>query len=469
MKAALGLLLVVAHALAFRALAHRGVDLSVELPAGRVPAALAPRVEIEHEPGPLARTRWRIRYRGGFVREVAATELTGPTQTPGACTGRIVLGQQLLDTSIAPVVGSLIDAELRGESIFPVGDYRALEDLHLRWATLAAHPEDRAMVGAAPHGYVRVSATVAFDRVAVPIVVALVPDGPGVHFRTAARAELSFDNRVFQWVSDRLGGDKLATRLARRQIDDVLVTTLAPPPPFDLDDHQQLQFTYCTDPIEIAEGAYAALPFAVAFTGTPVHVATRMPPPTAEPLSIDLSVDALNALLFELWRTGWLDRRLADAGLDRRFNTDTTVTEYLSVRISPPHLALPPVVTPDGARLRLAADARLAIADGATTTTGRLYGALTFAFPTSVDVGALELSCERTPSVLVPCYGDLVAALRDRGPDFHGALTEQFLRLLDAIFVDRHVAGLPADVTINGATPSLSNGVLHLAIDARVR
>jgi hypothetical protein len=324
------------------------------------------------------------------------------------------------------------------------------------------------MVGSAPHGYVRISATVVFDRVAVPIVVALVPDGPGVHFRTAARAELAFDNRVVQWVSDRLGGDKLATRLARRQIDDVLVTTLAPPPPFELDDHQQLQFTYCTDPIQIAEGAYAALPFAVAFTGAPVHVASALPPPTAEPLSIDLSPDALDALLFELWRTGWLDRRLADAGLDRRFNTDPTVTEYLSVRISAPHLALPPVVTPDGTKLRLAADARLTIADGATTTTGRLYGALTFGFPASVDVGALELSCERTPSVLVPCYGDLVAALRDRGPDFHGALTQQFLKLLDAIFVDRHVAGLAADVTINGATPSLHDGTLHLALDARV-
>jgi hypothetical protein len=343
-----------------------------------------------------------------------------------------------------------------------------LKDLHLRWAELSAHPDDAALVRTAPHGYVRVSATVVFDRVAVPIVVALVPDGPGVHFRIAARAELAFDNRVFQWVSDRLGGDRLATRLARRQIDDVITTTLAPPPPFALDDHQQLQFTYCTDPIQIAEGAYAALPFAVAFTGAPVHVATPLPPPTAEPLSVDLTVDALNALLFELWRTGWLDRRLADAGLDRRFNTDPTVTEYLSVRISPPHLALPPVVTPDGTKLRLAADARLTIADGATTTTGRLYGALTFAFPTSVDVGALELSCERTPSVLVPCYGDLVAALRDRGPEFHGALTEQFLKLLDAIFVARHVAGLPADVTLDGATPSLKGSTLHLALDARV-
>jgi hypothetical protein len=468
MKTALGILIVVAHAVAFGALVHRGVDLTVELPAGRVPPELAPRVEVHRDPGPLARTRWSVRYRGGFVREVGATELVGPFQQPGACVGRVVVGQQLLDASIAPVVGKLIDDELRGENVFPVGDYRRLDKLALRWAQLAAHPDDKAMVGDAPHGYVRVSATVVFDRVDVPIVVALVPDGAGVHFRVAARAELAFDNRVVQWVSDKIGGDKLASRLARRQIDDVLVTTLAPPPPFDLDDHQQLQFTYCTGSIEIAVGAYGALPFAVAFSGTPVHVEAPMPAPTSGPLSIDLGPDALNAMLHELWRTGWLDRRLADAGLDRRFNTDPLVTEYLSVRISPARLALPPVVTPAGDKLHLAADARIAIADGQATTIGRVYGALDVGFPYSVDVGALELACERTPTTLVPCYGDLVAALRDRGPEFHGALTDAFTHLIDQIFVERHLDGLPADVVIHGARATLDHGTLHLELDAAV-
>jgi hypothetical protein len=468
MKTAIGIVLVVAHALAFGALAHRGVDLSVDLPAGIVPDDLAPRVEVHRENGPLARTRWTVRYRGGFVREVGATELVGPFQEPGSCVGRVVVGQQLLDTSIAPVVGKLIDDELRGETVFPVGDYQRLDKLALRWAKLAAHPDDKPMVGDAPHGYVRVSARVVFDRVEVPIVVALVPDGPGVHFRVAARAELDFGNRVMQWVSDKIGGDKLASRLARRQIDDVLVTTLAPPPPFELDDHQQLQFTYCIGNIEIAEGAYAALPFAVAFSGKPVHVDATMPPPSAGPLSIDLSPDALNALLHELWRTGWLDRRLADAGLDRRFNTDPIVTEYLTVRISPARLALPPVVTPAGSKLHLAADARITIADGATPTVGRLYGALDFGFPSSVDISGLELACEQTPTRLVPCYGDLVAALRDRGPQFHGALTDAFTHLIDQVFVERHLDGLPADVVIHGARATLTRGTLHLDLDAAV-
>ena len=127
---------------------------------------------------------------------------------------------------------------------------------------------------------------------------------------------------------------------------------------------------------------------------------------------------------------------------------------------------------PNGA-LRLVADARVAIADGDVTTIGRLYGALDFHFakslaPVAVDLGALELSCERTPTSLVPCYGDLVAALRDRGAEFHGALTTAFAKLLAEIFVDRHLGapGLPAELVIHGSVPSLAGGAVHLELDA---
>lgn len=467
MKALVGAMIVLAHVLVFGALAKPPVDLRV---TDGVPSLAA---EVTHEGSPLVRTRWTVRYRGDFVREVGATELVGPYQQPGACVGRIVVGQALLDHGVTQAIGKQIDAELRGESVFPVGDYQKLEGLAVRWAELAAHPDDKPMVGEAPHGYVRVGATVVFDRARVPIVVALVPEGAGAHFRIAARAGLAFDNRAMQWVSDKIGGDKLASRLARRQIDDVLMTTLAPPPPFELDDHQQLQFTYCDAPIEIADGAYGALPFAVHFEGNVAHVPLALPPPTSDALSIDLAPDALNALLHELWRTGWLDRRLAEAGLDRMFNSDPTVTEFLSVRIGPPRLALAPVVSPHAGKLRVAADARVPIVDEGVTTTGRVYGALDAAFPSGVDVSLparlLELTCERPPATLVPCYGDLVAAMRDRGDAFHGALARQLRRLIDAIFAERRLAGLPADVTIHAATPSLVAGAVHLKLDASIQ
>jgi hypothetical protein len=522
MKAAglLGLALAAAHAAGFAALAARcrGTDLVVELRAplaspalaldGAVPPALAPRVETALEgaaPG-LVRRTWTVRYRGGFSRAVGAAQLVGPFQDPAAraCTGRVAVSQRLLDDgragpgTLAAEVARALDAELSGESYVGIGSYRRANALSLRWAELGKHPEDVFLVGSAggaPHGYVRATARLVFDRIEVPLVIALVPKPSAAELRFAisARAELDFGNRVLQWVSDRLGGDALATRLAQRQIDESLAAALLPPPPLELPGGQTIAFGYCSDPPEIVDGAWGALPFAVDF-GRAAHAPAVLPPrrgrapraplaPTAE-LAIDLDLDALNALLYELWRTGFLDRRLAEAGLDRRFNEDPIVTELLSIRLSPLSLALPPVVAPTARGLRLSAEARVSISDGAAATTGRVWGGLDFAFagrvdaPVAVDLGALELSCERAPATLVPCYADLVAALRDRGADFHGELTRTFAGLLADIFTGRRLedSAVPAALVIRAASPSViaaappaaPNASLHLDLDAEL-
>jgi len=370
--------------------------------------------------------------------------------------------------------------------VFPVGALRRIERLELRWAQLDHHRDDRAFVGEAPDGYVRASATVVFDRVSAPVVVALVPEpSPGeLRFRVAARAGLAFDSGVVQWLSDKLGGDRLATRLARRQIDDALVTALAPPPPFALSGGQTIRFTYCDQPPRIVEGAYAALPFGIALGPSQrdprilpprLGPGPRTVPPATTALALDLDLDALNGLLYELWRGGFLDRRLAEAGLDRRFNADPTVTRFLSLRLSPLQLTLPPVVTAVPGGLRLSAEARVAIHDGPSVTTGRLWGGLDFQFArtvdrVAVDLGELELTCERTGTTLVPCYSELVAALRGRAQEFHGALTSTFAQLVSDIFVGRLAAtSLPVEMVVRNATPSiaatLANATLHLELD----
>jgi len=459
-KAAIGALVAVAHLAGFAWLAgkSRGRELVVDAP---------PLVTAGGGPG-LVHHRWSESFRGGHTRTVSATQLAGPFQDPAApaCSGRLVVGQALLG-QIRDVMAAQIDRELFGMSVFPVGDYRRIGALTLRWA------KDHALV----------EARLVFERVDVPVTVKLYPEraGPALRFRVVAAADLRFGNRVVQWVSDKVGADEIATRIAREQIDDVLVTTFAPPPPFELPDGQTLRFVYCDGPVEIAENQYGALPFAVAIGRLgevlPPRFATgsRPPPPAGTTLALDLDVDALDALLFELWRTGWLDRRLADVGLDRRFNGDPVVTEYLSIRVSPLRLALPPVVSPAIDGLTLAADARVAVSDGRTTTTGRVYGALAMRFGTTidqvaVDLGALDLACERGAQ-LVPCYGDLVDALRGRGDDFHGALTSAFTGLLADIFVERTISaeGLPASVVIERAVPSLApGGTLHLDLQAKL-
>jgi hypothetical protein len=511
MRAALGLVLVAAHGVAFVALAshYRGTELAVEVEgplaspalalAGTVPPAIADRVttSLDGEPPGLVRRTWSITYRGGFTRTVGAAQLVGPFQDPEAraCVGRVVVGQPLLDDgkagpgTVAGEMAKRLDDELSGESFFGIGDFVRVEGLALRWAQLAAHPEDAKLVKDAPHGYVRATATLVFERVGVPLTVVLVPSPSPTEltFRIVARAELDFGNRFVQWLSDKLGGDRFATRLARREIDGALLTALAPPPPFELPGGQILRFGFCAGPAEIIEGSHGALPFSIELgrvAGDPSILPPRRGPaphraiaPGAA-LAIDLDLDALNALLYELWRSGDLDRRLAAAGLDRRFNTDPLVRELLSIRISPPRLALPPVLAPGAHGLRMSTDARVAISDGSRTTIGRVWGGLDFSFapgtvePIAVDLGALALSCERTATTLVPCYADLVGALRERRGEFHPELTATFARLLADLFVDRRLgaSGLPADLVIRAATARLArtadNASLHLDLDA---
>ena len=526
---ALGLAIAVIHAAGFAALAARcrGTELAVEVAgppaapalalAASVPGALAGRIAVDDTTGPgLHRRRWTVRYRGGVERSVGAVQLVGPFQDPDAarCVGRVVVGQRLLDDgragpgTIAAAMLHELEVELRGEVVFPAGALLRIERFALRWAELARHPEDRALIEdaiddarGAPGGYVRASATLVFERVTVPVIVALIPaPAPGeLRFRIAARAELAFESRALQWLSDRLGGNRLATRVARRQVDDAITTAFAPPPPFALPGGQTLRFTYCDEPPAIAEAGHGALPFGIALgrASDPRILPPRLghgpraAPPATTQLALDLDLDALNALLYELWRGGFLDRRLADAGLDRRFNADPGTAALLSLRLSPLTLGLPPVVTaaPDG--LRLSAEARLELRDGPSRAAGRLWGGLAFRFsrhavePVAVDLDELELTCERGPAspataapdramrTLVPCYADLVAALRGRAGELHGALTTSFVRLVADIFVGRVTAtGLAADLEIRGATPSLAaadrNATLHLELDAAI-
>ena len=516
-----GVALVAAHAALLpallRAFARPELVVDVASPSaaprasidGRVPDALAPRVAIDDDgaPGPgLHHRRWTVSYRGGVTRSVGAVQLVGPFQDPArpGCSARVVVGQRFLDDghaspgTVAHTVVAAITAELKDFHHWTVGSFRRVDGVSVSWARLSSRPFDVFLLsGAQTTSYVRASATLVFDRVTVPLVVVMIPalDGGHLHFDTHVSARLDFDNRVFDWLSSELDGDKLATRLAREQVSDGLVDALGPPPPLDLGGGRTLRFDYCGRPPDVEDGAYASLPLAVAITGPtgpdrvlPPHLGDAPPvvPPDGGSVTLDLDVDALDAILYELWRTGFLDEELARAGLDRRFNGDPDVQALLSVRLSPLRLPLPPTVRAraDGS-IRLEAEAITNIGDGARVTLGRVWGGLDFRFAASADphhigvdvtLGALELSCA-DHTKLEPCYGDLVAALRDRAGDLHGALTETFARILTELFVGRRIGtdGVPAELEIRGVRVSAfpsprgdGNAIVRLALDARV-
>jgi hypothetical protein len=519
---AAGAALVAAHALALpvlvRHFARPDLDVVVTGPtaapawalAGAPPAALIPRVAVALDdagpgtPGPgLHRLRWTVRYRGGFERSVGAVQLVGPFQDPARppCSARVVVGQRFLDDghagpgTVAHAVAAALTTELRGLSQFPVGDFTGVHDVTVRWATRAAHPEDAGLLARGdPDGYARATATIELDRVTVPVVVALVPrlDADRLRFAIRVRARLDFGNRVINWVSRELDGDAFATRLAKEQLDAGLIAALGPPPPLDLGRGRTLRFDYCGRPPEVADGAWAALPLAVVLGSAvgPDHIlppalgpAPHPMPPAAGTVTLDLDLDAVNAILFELWRTGFLDGVLDAEGLDRRFNRDPDVARLLSVRLSPLRLPLPPVVTARAGGLRLAAEALVTIGDGDHAVLGRIWGGLDFRFPRApapalgVDValGPLELSCAPSPRERVPCYADLVAQLRGRTGQLHGVLTEAFARILTDLFVERHVTatGVPGELVIHSvraravpAAPGSPNALVRLELAA---
>lgn len=538
--AALGALLVLGHGALLWPLGQRQpTPLEVTCAAapasptlrleGKVPAPLAARVHetldgLPREAPGLRRVRWRASYRGGHERAVGATQLVGPFQDPAAppCSGRVVLGQAFFDDgaassgTLAHLVRAQLERELADQGAFPVGDFRGVTALTLRLAEAAHHPEDAELFeGAPPAGYLRLTAELAFERVRAPIVLAIEPRARQgeVELRVAVRASLAFESRLAQWLSDHLGGDRLASALTRRQLGETLRAHLGPPPPLPLPGGGELRFSPC-GALQVREGSYAAWPFAIALDpvpGLPYHLPPKLPEPAPasaqelaagldaqHPLALELPLDALNALLYGAWRHGLLDRELAAAGLLERFAADPLVATYLSLRLEALRLALPPVVTASAAGLRLSAESALTVRDGQARTPARVWTTLTLAAaaqpqepaePAEIELpqaaaaalraelAELELTCQVRPHVLAPCYADLVTAARGRAADFAEPLTAALSRLVAELFARRTLGApeVPGQLYVHAARPSLRlgtaphDGVVRLTFRAELR
>jgi hypothetical protein len=448
----------------------------------------------------LERMRWRIGYRGGIVREVGAAQLVGPFQDPARppCGGRIVVGQRFLDDgaagpgTVAAQVRAAVEAELRGFEQFPAGRFERVGAVEVRWVRLGDVPGDAAvfprgaMIAAASHtdGYVRARVVIELERVTATATLLLVPriGGDRIALDIHAHAHLSVGNRLLDWALDKFRADAYATRALQREVDDAILAVLDPPPPLELPGDRRLTVDYCPGArIAVHTDGWAAVPLALRFGGPagsalpPRRGPVAPPPPApATQLAFDLDLDTVNALLFELWRTGFLDDQLDAAGLDARFNDDPTVGAMLTLRTSPLRLALPPVVTPGPRGLRMAADLRVDLADRAAVTPARVWASVDVELgdtPTS-GLAELELACEPEPGLLRPCYADLVAAMRAQAGDARDELSALLARILDDLFTGRRVAadGQPAEVVLGAprttATASGASATVRIDVPA---
>ncbi|MEZ4400553.1 MAG: hypothetical protein R3B06_11075 [Kofleriaceae bacterium] len=481
--------------------------LAAETPGtGTVAAGVAAEVTRDGDGPGLVTTRFTAHYRGGVTRTATAATLVGPFQDPAAppCSGRLVVSQRLLDRaddgSVIAVLRRELHATLDGTEVFGLGRFRSVDDVSLRWTGLADRPAEAGMFprqavrAPTPGGYLRAQATVAFDRLKLVVVVGALPrtDGGELGFTVGVRAHLAVDNRALAWLVDRLGVDRLATRLARGQLDRALVSTLGPPPPLVLPDGQTLTIALCRDrPVAVVDGAYAALPLAwqlgpavptadgVAIR-PPARGPVAWPPPDADAdLTIDLDLDGVNGLLYELWRTGQLDRQLDRLALADRFNQHPTVAGFLSLRLAAPRLALPPVVAPAPPdHLRLGVVAALTITDGDRATPATAIGSAEIglaggdAIAAAVAITGLDATCAPAPHRLEPCYGVVFDAIRDATGDTHAALGAALSTTLTELFVARRVeaAQAPAALIIDRARAAViaDGGAVRLALAAHL-
>lgn len=485
-----GLALAGAHALLFPVLlAHcRRIPLEVRVVAPRaaaslsvsaeIPAAVHEQVTVEVDGVPteldqarvgpgLHRVEWSARYRGGFERRVGLTQLVGPFQDPTTppCSVRLLVGQALLDDgagspgTVAAVARRLLDEELDGIGRWPIGDFRKVGALTLTWGATA----------------LVIHAEAVFARGKVPIVVMVYPsliDGR-VDLRVEVDAELDLDSRVYQWLADLIHAEVFAGRDARRQLEDALRDALRPPPPVPLPGGRRLVFDYCPhQPLELEPRHYLAVPLAMHIEGAvpdllPVTLGPLPDHPVDldAPLALEFSVDAINAVLYYLWHTGFLDQQLTAAGLDDRFNHDSAVEELLSIRIGDIRLALPPQVAlgpPGGPMFDLGAEATLAIRDGDRRTPGRVWSTIGFDFAGTggtdlvarLTLRQLALTCEPAPGLLRPCYSELVSEVSRRPDDLHGELTRLFTREFRDIVLGQRIGAddSPADFEVTRAT-----------------
>ncbi len=491
----LGAFVLAAHAALFVLAvdACRRPGLRVEVATGTTAAPATKRV-VGHGPG-VERTEWRVRYRGGFERSVGVTRLLGPAQDldDPPCDVRLHIGQAFLDDgkaspgTVAYFLERELNEALHGEKIWGVGRFEKVSYIAMRWTD-------------ARGGAVRIDLKVRFSKASLPVTIHAMPviEDRVLRWETETKASVRFQGRarkffvaLFRLQDD---ADDIATGESTKEVHRVTARindALGAPPPVELGDGRALQVVYCDEPVRVVDRTMATIPFAIVPLDRgkplPVHRSrTDESVPAldgAAPLTMDMDLDAINAVLHFLFATGALDEEIERAGVKDWFNEASMVKRFLSVRIDDLRLAMTPDVALHGgprAPFEIAAEARLVLVDGDQRTAARLFGRVAFDLDSDdegrlrprLHLDELALSCEPSPGILEPCYGAVVEAARRHAPELHGpvadALSVQFDSMLRGRNFGDDTAYFHVDEARVSVHPAGASGWLRVRLGGRI-
>ncbi len=443
------------------------------------------------EPG-LHYRQWKRFYRGGHVRSVGQSRLSGPFQDAKAppCSLFFLVDQSFLDDgqaskgTVAYVVKSLIEAELRGLDIWPLGKFKAVQKLGLSWVRWEKADEE------GRKGHLKVVLALRFAKARVPLEIKMTPTlaNGELSFRSKVRAKLKLDNRIYQWIANRFDGNDRVSRILQSEVRHELSQVLSKPPPVPLIDGAELELSFCEGrQIAFHEQGFIALPLAVAIDERdllpPLQVETKAPLDTAmtTPLAIDMDANALNAILHNLWSSRVLDHQLARS-LVTAFNEEETVQAFLSLRLANARFHMPPTLELGDNRFQVRAAAALGIEDQAKRSDARLFtrldmdlALLNSAKPLATDtallrLAQLELSCLPQPNLLRACYSEVFKQVQANQASLQYSLAESFRTLMRSILVERDIGspGTPGHFKMQSATFLLQDKVLRTSLEGVV-
>jgi len=492
----LGVLVLAANAALFAVAADACTRPGLRVDVARGTTGAPATVRTAGQTPGVTRTEWSVRYRGGFERSVGVTRLTGPAQDPDhpPCDVRLHVGQTLLDDgkaspgTVAHLLRRELDRALAGEDIWGVGRFREVSYVAMRWTD------------AVEGGALRIDLKVRFSKATVPVTIYATPEirDRVLRWNTDTHASVKFQGRArnlfvalfrLQDEADDIATDESTAEV--RRVTDALNEALGAPPPVELRDGRALQVLYCDEPVHVVDRTRATISFAIVplDRGEPLPIHRRRTDESvpaldgAAPLTMDMDLDAINAVLHFLFATGALDEDIERAGVKDWFNEAAMVKRLLSVRIDELRLAMTPDVAlhaGPAAPFEIAAEATLVLADGDTVTPSRLFGRVAFDLGTDdegrlrprLQLTQLSLSCEPSPGILEPCYGAVVEAARTHAPQLHGPVADAMSEQFDAMLRGRAFGDDGAYFRVDEARvtvhPAGASGWLRVRLGGRI-